>query len=242
MLRVWSRSVSPDGLMSLDELREIVNGLSLYMMHPGRCRTLTFKVIRNMGATKAIIANMGSIRQAVALPTTRAKRETPSSPMVQYSSTTPVTGPVNASILSLPTVDPFPIPHSDYSLRFGNLGSLLHPWDLETLLIAASAEVGEQITVHGRNARLPSSEYTKSLAGLQLWIQRMPWVTVNLAWAEIAIFVDGLWEYIVDGRHDREAFIDIINHVTGTQVALAWIGKPQAPPLSTLLNGAARRA
>ena len=228
--------------MSLYELREVINGLSLYMMHSGRCRVLQFKVIQNMGSSKAIIANIGSIKQDLALPTTRAKREAAPLPLVQDSSTTSVTNPVNTSILSAPTADDFPIPHSDYSLRIDLLGSPLHPWDLETLLIAASAEIGEEITVHGRNARLPSSEYTKNLAGLQLWIQRMPWATVNLAWAELAIFVDGLWEYIVDGRNDREAFIDIINHVTATQVALGWIGKPRAPPLSTSLTGAARRA
>lgn len=227
--------------MSLGELREVVNGLSLYMMHSGRCRKLQFKVIQKLGATKAIIAIVGSIRQAVALPTTRAKREAPPSPVVQYSSTTSVTGPVNISILSPPMANDFPIPHSDYSLRFGNLGSHLHPWDLETLLIAVSAQIEEEITIHGRNARLLSSEYSRNLVGLQLWIQRMPWATINLAWAELAIFVDGLWEYIVDGRHDREAFIDILNHVTGTQVALGWIGKPGAPPLSTSLTGAARR-
>ena len=57
----------------------------------------------------------------------------------------------------------------------------------------------------------------------------MPWDIVNLAWAELAIIVDGLWLYVVDGGHDREAFIDVINHVTGRQVALGWIGKSHRP-------------
>ena len=227
--------------MSLGKLREVVNGLSLYMTQRERSRTSKFKVIQNVGTAKAIMVDMGSVRQAVALPTTRAKREAPLWSVVPIS----VTGPANASILSPLMANDFPIPHSDYSLRFGNLGSQLHPWDLETLLIAVSAEIGEEITIHGRNARLPSSQYSRTLAGLQLWIQKMPWDTVNLAWAELAIFTDGLWEYIVDGTHDREAFIDIINHVTRTQVALGWIGKPRASPPSTSLTsltGAARRA
>ena len=55
----------------------------------------------------------------------------------------------------------------------------------------------------------------------------MPWDTVNLAWAELAIFANGLWSYFVEGGHDRESFIDVVNHVTGRQVALGWIGKPR---------------
>ena len=241
MLEMWSRSISPEGNMSLDVIDDIVNGLSLYMVQARRSRAVRFQVIQNLGATKAVILNIGSLRQDVTLSTTRAKREVPPLPLAQYSSTTSLTGPVNASILSLPTANDYPIPHTDYSLRFGNLGRRLFPWDLETLLVAVSLEIETEIADHGRDARLPSSEYSKTLAGLHLWIQRMPWVAVNLAWAELAIFADGLWGYIVDGRHNQEAFIDIINHVTGTQVALGWIGESRVPPVSTSLTGAARR-
>lgn len=175
------------------------------------------------------------------LPTTRAKREVPPSPLVQYNSTISVTGLLNASVLSLPTVGDFPIPYSDYSLRFGNLGSRLHPWDLESILIAVSAAIEEELAAHGRNARLPSAEYSMDLAGLQFWIQKMPWETVNLAWAQLSIIVDGLWLYIMDRGHDREAFIDVLNHVTGIQVALGWIGKPNRPLEPTSSTEAARR-
>lgn len=241
VLEIWNRSVSPDGYLSLDELRKIVKALSLYMVQQERSRTLQFKVIQDMGTTKAIIIATGYIRQDIALAITRAKREAPPLPLIQNTSSSPVTSPSNASILNLSKANDFPIPHSDYSLRFGNLGSQLHPWDLETLLIAVSAQIEEEIATHGRNARLPSSEYSKTLVGLQLWIQKMPWDTINLAWAELAIFVDGLWGYIVDGKHDRECFIDVINHVSERQVALGWIGKPHVPSLSTSLTGAARR-
>lgn len=195
-----------------------------------------------MGTTQAMIVIIGSIRQDTALATTRAKREAPPLPLMQNSPTISVTGSANVSILSLSMAAKFPIPHSDYSLVFGNMGSQLHPWDLETLLIAVSHEIEEEIAAHGRNARLSSSEYSKTLAGLELWIRKMPWVTVNLSWAELAIFVDGLCEYIVGGKHDRESFIDVLNHVTDTQVALGFIGKPRVPSLSTSLTGAARRS
>lgn len=226
VLEIWSKSVSLEGYVSLGELRNVIDGLSLYMMQGRRSRAVRFQVIHKLGATKAVILHIGSIRQDVALRTTSPKRDVPPSPLVQYASTSSAVGGVNASTLSLLTGDDFPIPHSDYSLHLGNLGSQLHPWDLETLLIAVSAVIEKEITAHGRNARLPSIEYSMNLGGLQFWIRRMPWDTVNLAWAELAIIVDGLWLYVVDGGNDREAFIDVINHATGKQVALGWIGKP----------------
>lgn len=181
---------------------------------------------------------------AFSLPAVLLNSPSPSlvqdSPALELSQATNLSA-VNASTLSLPTADDFPIPHSDYTLRLGNLGPHLHPWDLETLLIAVSAAIEEEIAAHGRNARLPSTQYSKDLAGLHLWMQRMPWDTVNLAWAQLAIILDGLWLYIVDGGHDREAFIDVINHVTGRQVALGWIGKPHRPLEPTSSTGAVRR-
>lgn len=206
------------------------------------CLTLFTSFVISLPAVPLDLPSISLIRASPAhLPTTRAKREVPPSPLVEYNSTSSVSGPVNGSILSLPTADDFPIPYSDYSLRFGILGSQLHPWDLETILIAVSAAIEEEIAAHGRNSRLPSTEYSMSLAGLQLWIRSMPWDTVNLAWAQLAIFVEGLWYYIVDGGHDREAFIDIINHVTGRQVALGWIGKPPVPLEPTSSTGSAKR-
>lgn len=242
MLQTWSRPVFPERYLSLGEIRNVIEGLSLYMMQGGRSRAVRFQVIQNLGATKATIMNVGSIRQELALPTSRAKREVPPSPLVQYSSMSSVTGPVNSSALSLPTAEDLPIPDTDYTLRLGNLGSELHPWDLETLLIAVSTAIEEEIATRGRIARLPATEYSKTLVGLQLWIQRMPWDTVNLAWAVLAIIVDGLWLYIVGGGHNREAFIDVINHVTGRQVALGWIGKPPRPLEPTSSTGAVRRS
>lgn len=215
--------------MSLSELRHLINGLSLYMMQERRHRAVQFQVIQKSRSIKAVIINLGSIRQKIALPTNKDKREVPLSSSVQSSSILSVIRPTNATVSSLRTSDDFPIPYTDYSLIFGNLGSRLHPWDLETLLIAVSAAIDAEIVEHGRNARSPSEEYSRNLGGLQLWVQKMPWVTVNLAWAELAIIVHGLRLYIVDDRHDQEAFIDVVNHVTGTQIALAWIGKPHQP-------------
>ena len=229
MLKIWRRSVTLEGYGSLSEVPDVVKGLSLYMMQGKRSRAVCFRSIQHLGATKAVIINIGSVGQDFASSTTGFKREVPPSPLVQYSSTSSVTGPVNESTLNLPTAEDLPIPYTDYSLRLGNLGSQLHPWDLETILIAVSAVIEAEIAAHGRNARLPSSEYSMRLAGLQLWIQRMPWATVNLAWVELAIILDGLRFYIIDGRQDREAFIDVINHVTGTQLAFGWIGKPPRP-------------
>ena len=201
--------------------------------------TLFASFTTSLPAVPFDLPSVSSIQASKApLPTTRANRGVPLS---QYNSTIPVTGLLNASTLSLPTVDDFPIPYSDYSLRFGNMGSQLHPWDLETILIAISAAIEEQLAAHGRNAHLPSTEYSMDLAGLRFWIQRMPWDTVNLAWAQLAIIVDGLWLYIVDGGHDRESFIDVLNHGTGMQVALGWIGKPHMPLESTSSTGAARK-
>ena len=241
MLEIWSRPVSLEGCVSLDEIRTVVNGLLLYMRQGRGPRAIYFQVIQNLGNSKAIIKNIGSIRPDMALREPRAKREISPLRLVQYSSTSTVAGSANISTLSLLTVDDpddFPVPHTPYSLRFGNLGSYLHLWDLETLLMAVQAEIEEEITAHGRNARLPSTEYSKNAAGLHLWIQNMPWETINLAWAELAIIVEGLRLYIVDERHDRETFIDVINHVIGRQVALGWIGKPHIPLQQTSSTGA----
>ena len=57
----------------------------------------------------------------------------------------------------------------------------------------------------------------------------MPWSTENLAWAQLAVILKGLWLYIVDGKHDREAFIDVIDDVSRRQIAFGWIGEPQRP-------------
>lgn len=175
-------------------------------------------------------ARMGSsslsLSQDVAMPAGRAERDVQPLTLVHYSSNLSVLGPANTSTPSLQTTGEFPIPYTDYSLVFGNLGSHLYPWDLETLLIAVSAAIDEELAAHGKIARLPSGEYSKTLAGLELWIQKMPWNTDSLAWAELAVIVHGLLLYIVDGRHDRETFFDAVNHVTGRQVAFGRIGKP----------------
>lgn len=229
VLELWSRSLTPKGYASLGELRTIIDGLSLYMMQGRRSRAVQFQVVQHLGATKVVIKNTGSIKSDVALPNSRAKREVSPLRLIQDSPALPISAPPNVSNLSLLTTDhsdDFPIPHTHFSLRFGNLGSYLHPGDLETLLMAVGAEVEGNITAHGRNARLPSTEYSKRSVGLEFWILKMPWDTVNLAWAEVAIVVEGLWLYIVDGRHDRETFIDVINHARVRQVALGWIGKP----------------
>ena len=168
-----------------------------------------------------------SLVQNVAMPTGRAKAEVQPLTLVQSSSNVSVPGFANASTSSLRTTDDFPIPDTPYSLLFGNLGSQLYPWDLETLLVGVSAEIEEEIVAHGRNARLPSEEYSMTLAGLQLWMWKMPWDTDNLAWAHMAIIVRGLVIYIVDGGHNREAFIDLVNHVTGRQIAFGGIRNTQ---------------
>ena len=139
VLEIWSRSVSPEAFLSSGQLHEVIDGLSLYMMQGRRSRAVRFQVIQNLGTIKAAIVNTGSIRLDVALPTVKAKREAPPSTLVQYSSTSSATDSVNASVLTLPMANQFPIPYTDYSLRLGNLGSPLHPWDLETILIAVSA-------------------------------------------------------------------------------------------------------
>ena len=139
ILEIWSRSVSTEAFLSLGQLHDVINGLSLYMMQGGRFRAVRFQVIQNLGTIRAAIVNTGSIRLDVALPTVKAKREAPPSTLVQYSSTSPAITSVNASVLTLPMANQFPIPYTDYSLRLGNLGSPLHPWDLETILIAVSA-------------------------------------------------------------------------------------------------------
>ena len=242
VLEIWSRFVPLEECCNLGGLRDIVNGLSLYMIRERPCRAVQFLVVQNLGAPKAVVMNTGSIRQDIPSSTTKSKRDTPPSPSIRYSSSLTFAAPVNASVLSLSTADNFPIPHTDYSLGFGNLGSHMYSWDLENILIAVSADIEEQVVAHGRNARLASTEYSKNLAGLQLWIHSMPWATVNLAWAELAVIVGGLWLYFVDGGHDQEAFYDVINHVTGTQVALGWIGKPYRPLESTSSIGAGRRS
>lgn len=229
VLELWSRSLSPKGYPSLGELRSIIDGLSLYMMQGRGFRAVQFQVVQNLGATKVVIKSTGSIRPDVALPNSRAKRAVSPSRLIQDSYALPIPAPPSVGNLSLLTADhsnDFPIPHTHFSLRFGNLGSYLHLWDLETLLMAVGAEVEGNITAHGRDARLPSTEYSKRAVGLEFWIRKMPWDALNLAWAEVAIVVEGLRLYIVDGRHDRETFIDVINHDRVRQVALGWIGKP----------------
>ena len=139
VLEIWSRSVSPEAFLSSGQLHDVINELSLYMVQGRRSRAVRFQVVQNLGTIKAAIVNIGSIRLDVALPTVKAKREAPPSTLVQYSSTSSAINSVNASILSLPMANQFPIPHTDYSLHLGNLGSPLHPWDLETILIAVSA-------------------------------------------------------------------------------------------------------
>ena len=164
--------------------------------------------------------------------------------LVQFNSSSTGTGSANDSTPSLWLADDaedFPIPHTHFSLRFGFLGPYLHPWDLETLLIAVRAEIEQEISAHGRTARLPSREYSKDLGGLQLWLRIMPWDTLNLAWAELAVIVEGLWLYIVDGRHDRETFIDVINNSIGRQVAFGWVGKPPRPLEHTSSTAGSRR-
>ena len=230
VLEVWSRSLSAEGYASLGELRTVLDGLSLYMLQGRGSRAIAFQVIRNQSDTKADIINIGSIQKYLALPKSTAKREVLKLDLAQN-----ISGPASIRNLSLPAADSdyFPIPHTDYSLRFGFVGSHLHLSDLETLFKAVHAEIEEEITAHGRNARLPSIEYSKSVLGLQLWVQKMPWDILNVAWAELAIVVEGLWLYIIDHRHDRETFIDVINHILNKQIAFGWIGKAHTPLLSS---------
>ena len=236
VLEVWSRSLSTEGCASLGELRTVIDGLSLYMLQGRRSGAVAFQVIHNQADTKANVMNIGSIQKNMALPNSRAKREVSKLHLVQNLSTS-----ANNGNLSLPTSDSdnFPIPYTDYSLQFGFFGSQLHLSDLEALLKAVRAEIEDEITAHGRNARLPSIEYSKSVLGFQLWIQKMPWDTLNLAWAELAIVVEGLWLYIIDDNHGRETFIDVINHVLNRQIAFGWIGKAHTPLVS--LTGAVSR-
>ena len=244
VLEIWNKPVFPEGYGSLGELRNVVDGLSLYMMQGGRSRAFRFQVIQEFGESKIVIVNIGFIKQDVALPNPKAKREVSPLRLVQGSSTPSIPGPANVSSLSLLAADDpdeFPIPHTPYSLGFGFLGAYLHLWDVTTLLMAVRADIETELTAHGRNARLPSTEYSKKLAGLELWILQMPWETVNLTWAELAVIVEGLWLYIVDGRHDRETFIDVINHISGRQIALGWIGKLDIPLEHMSSKGAVSR-
>ena len=236
VLEVWSRSLSTEGCANLGELRTVIDGLSLYMLQGRQSGAVAFQVTHNQGDTTANVMNRGSIKKHMALPNSLAKREVSKLHLVQNLST-----PANIGNLSLSTTDPddFPIPYTDYSLHFGFFGSQLHLSDLETLLKAVRAEIEEEITAHGRNARLPSEEYSKSVLGFQLWIQKMPWITLDLAWAELAIVVQGLWLYIIDDNHDRETFFDVINHVLNRQIAFGWIGKAHTPLVS--LTGAGSR-
>ena len=229
VLEVWSRSLSTEGYASLGELRTVIDSLLLYMLRGRRSRAIVFQVIHNQSVTKANIMNIGSIQKHMTLPNGMAKREASELHLAQNFST-----PASMRNLSLPTADSdyFPISYTDYSLRFGFFGSHLHLSNLKTLFEAVRAEIEEEITAHGRNARLPSIEYSKSAQGLQLWIKRMPWGTLNLAWAELAIIVEGLRLYIVDDKHDRETFIDVINHVLNRQIAFGWVGEAHTPLVS----------
>ena len=234
VLEVW-RSLSTEGHASLGELRTIIDGLSLYMLQGKRSRAVAFHVVHNQSDTKANVMNIGSVKKHMILPNSMAKREVSKSHLAQNLST-----PASIGNVSSPTADSdyFPIPFTDYSLRFGFFGSHLHLSGLETLLRAVLAEIEDEITAHGRNARLTSIDYSKSVLGLQLWIQKMPSSTLNLAWAELAIVVEGLWLYIVDDQHDRETFIDVINQVLNKQIAFGWIGNAHTPLVS--LTGAQR--
>ena len=227
VLEVLSRDVSVKDDMSLGHLRKVIDGLLLYMMQEQRSRAVRFQVIQNQDATRTLVTDVGSIRKDVAL--SMNKREIPPLRLMQDSSTSSLTRIVNASTLSLLNTDHFPIPHSDYSLRLGFFGDHVDLSDFENLLTAVSVAIEEELAAHGRLALLPSEEYLKDLAGFQFWIQRMPWSTENLAWAQLAVILKGLWLYIVDGRHDREAFIDVIDDVTVRQIAFGWIGKSQRP-------------
>ena len=236
VLEVWSRSLSTEGCASLGELRTVIDGLSLYMLQGRRSRAVAFQVIHNHSDTKANVMSIGSIQKHMTLPNSMAKRELSTLHLVRNLST-----PANIGNLRLPSADSdyFPIPYTDYSLHFGFFGSHLHLSDLEILLEAVRAEIEGEMTAHGRNARLTSIEYSKTVLGFQLWIQKMPWGTLNLAWAELAVVVEGLWLYIIDDKHDRETFIDVINHALNRQIAFGWIGKAQIHPVS--LTGAVSR-
>ena len=225
MLEILSRRVSEKDGMSLGYLRKVINGLSLYMMQERRSQTVRFQVIQDQGAIRALVTNVGSIRRDVTL--SRTKREVPPLQLMQDSPTSSLTRIVNASSMSLLKTDHFPIPHSDYSLVLGFFGAHVNLGDLENLLAAVSVTIEEELAAHGRLALLPSEEYSKDSAGLQFWIQRMPWSTENLAWAQLAVVLKGLWLYVVDGKHDREAFIDVVDDVNGRQIAFGWIGEPQ---------------
>ena len=226
VLEVWSSSLSTAGHASLSEVRTVIDGLLLYILQRKPSRAAAFQVIRNQSATRANVMNIGSIKKHMALPNSITRREVSKLHLVQNLSTLADINP-----LSLPTADSedFPIPHTDYSLHFGFFGDLLHLPDLESLLTAVRAEIEEEISAHGRNARLTSIEYSKKVLGLHLWIQKLPWITLDLAWAELAIVVEGLWLYIIDDKHDRETFIDVINDVSNRQIAFGWIGKTQTP-------------
>ena len=228
VLETCSRSVSSDDYVTLSEVRSIVNGLLLYMMQGTRHRGGRFQVIQDQDATTAVIMNIGLVRQDMRSSHLQGKREFSPLHLIRFNSTS-MSGSGNLSTPNLWTADnsdDFPIPDTHYSLRFGNTGPYLYLGDIETLLIAVHNEVERELITHGRMARLPSAEYQKDLVGLQLWIQAMPWDTDNLAWAELAIIVEGLWMYFVGGKHHRETFIDTINRDVGRQIAFGWIGKP----------------
>ena len=230
VLEVRSRPLSTAGHASLGELRTVIDGLSMYILQRKRTRAVVFQVIRKQSATRANVMNIGSIKKHMALPNSMTRREVSKLHLVQNLST-----PADINPLSLPIADSddFPIPYTDYSLHFGFFGDQLHLPDLESLLTAVRAEIEEEISAHGRNARLSSIEYSKKVLGLHLWIQKLPWITLDLAWAELAIVVEGLWLYIIDDKHDRETFIDVINHVSNRQIAFGWIGKTQTPRISS---------
>ena len=242
--------ILPESFAFLSRLGVHLTRTSMSSMSGPRAFLAYFYLTYLMGFTCSVpivppIVNSLSLIQEMSNPA--VKRESLPLRLAQYNSTSTTSKSANVSALGLMTVDnsdnsdDFPIPHTHLSLRFGNLGSYLHPFDLENLLIAIRAEIEAEINAHGRLARLPSTEYSKNLAGLQFWIQVLPWDMVNLTWTELAVVVEGLWLYIVDGRHDRETFIDVINNVIGRQVAFGWIGKPHRPIDHTSSTAAIRR-
>ena len=221
------------------------------LLMPGPCAFLAcFYLTFLMGVTYSVPVvppNSNSLSLIQDMSNPRVKREVSPLRLVQYNSTSTAFSSAYVSAPGLMTgdaadnSDDFPIPHTHFSLRFGNLGSDLHPEDLKTLLIAVRAEIEAEITAHGRNSRLPSTGYSKSLVGLVFWTELLPWHGVNLAWAELAIVVEGLWLYIVDGRHDRETFVDIMNNAISAQVAYGWIGESHIPIKDNPSTAAERR-
>ena len=171
-------------------------------------------------------------RQDPGFSESMAKRDDLPLCLFQYN-TTSITA-TNPSILN--GTDNLPIPHTPYSLRLSMTGSYMYLGDIQTLLSLIRDRAERELITHGRNARLSSSEYSADSVGLRLWVQKMPWETENLAWAELAVIIDGLWLYILEEEDDRETFFELINDQIRRQVAFGWIGKPHVPLQYTWKN------